>query len=273
MIHSIATISLREANTKVTVDLHCAVAGDGPDLVLLHPVGLDHTFWGSLAAAASRFQRVLCVDLRGHGLSPAADRSVHLEDYADDVYDAIKRHCRGAAAVLGLSFGGMLAQVLALRHPEVVAALLLCGCTGGFAAEVRPVLRERGLAAERDGMGAIVGPTIERWFSPAFRADPAVENVRERLRSDDPASWSAAWHAISTFDALPRLGEINVPTLVLAGEIDAATPCAAAAKLAEAIRGARLQVLRAAPHMMQIESRSDFNAAVIEFLGECRSSA
>jgi 3-oxoadipate enol-lactonase len=257
----------------VTVDLHGVVTGEGPDLVLLHPVGLDHTFWGPLASAASRFQRVLSVDRRGHGLSPAADRSARLEDYADDVHAAIKRHCRGAAAVLGLSFGGMLAQVLALRHPEVVAALVLCGCTGGFADEVRPVLRERGLAAERDGMEAIVEPTIERWFSPAFRADPAVEKVRERLRSDDPASWSAAWHAISTFDALPRLGEIDVPTLVLAGDSDAATPLAAAAKLAEAIRGARFSVLRAAPHMMQIECRGDLNAAVIEFLRECRSSA
>jgi 3-oxoadipate enol-lactonase len=257
----------------MTMDLHCAVAGDGPDLVLLHPVGLDHTFWGPLAAAASRFQRVLSVDLRGHGLSPAADRSAHLEDYADDVYRTITRNCHGAAAVLGLSFGGMLAQVLALRHPEVVAALLLCGCAGGFAAEVRPVLRERGLAAERHGMGAIVDPTIERWFSPAFRTDSAVEKVRERLRSDDPACWSAAWHAISTFDALPRLGAIDVPTFVLAGGHDAATPLAAAKKLADAIPGARFNVLRAAPHMMQIECRDDFNASVLAFLRECRSSS
>ena len=249
-------------------DLHCVITGDGPDLVLLHPVGLDHSFWQSLTAAASRTHRVLAIDLRGHGISPAADRGTSFDDYVDDVQAAIARHGRGAATVLGLSFGGMLAQGLALRHPDTVAALVLCGCTGGFADDVRPVLRERGLAAERGGMEAIVEPTIERWFSPAFRADPEVERVRRRLRSDDIGSWSAAWHAISTFHALPRLGEIAVPTLVLAGEIDAATPLAAAARLAEAISGARLRVLPAAPHMMQIERRDDYNAGVIQFLGE-----
>ena len=115
----------------MTLNLHCAVSGNGPDLVLLHPVGLDHTFWESLAAAASRDHRVLRVDLRGHGRSPAAERGTSVEDYADDVHAAIGQHCRGAATVLGLSFGGMLAQVLALRHSNAVAALVLCGCTGG----------------------------------------------------------------------------------------------------------------------------------------------
>jgi 3-oxoadipate enol-lactonase len=250
----------------MTLNLHCAVSGNGPDLVLLHPVGLDHTFWESLAAAASRDHRVLRVDLRGHGRSPAAERGTSVEDYADDVHAAIGQHCRGAATVLGLSFGGMLAQVLALRHPDAVAALVLCGCTGGVAPELRPVLRERGLAAERDGMSAIIEPTIERWFTPAFRDDPAVERVRERLRTDDALSWSAAWHAMSTFDAFPSLGEVGVPALVVAGEIDAATPLAAATKLAQSIRGARLTVLAGAPHMMHIECGDDYNAAVLAFL-------
>jgi 3-oxoadipate enol-lactonase len=250
----------------MTLDLHCAVSGIGPDLVLLHPVGLDHSFWDSLADAAAPDHRVLRVDLRGHGRSAAAERGTSLEDYADDVHGAIERHCRGPATVVGLSFGGMLAQVLALRHSDAVAALVLCGCTGGFAPELRPVLRERGLAAERDGMSAIVEPTIERWFTPAFRGDPAVERVRERLRTDTALSWSAAWHAISTFDALPRLGALRIPASVIAGEVDAATPLAAATKLAQSIRGARLTVLAAAPHMMQIERREEYNAAVLAFL-------
>src|SRR5438067_78940 len=109
-------------------DLHCTVSGDGPDLVLLHPAGLDHTFWGPLTVAAARDHRVLSVDLRGHGLSPAADHDTPLDDYVDDIYAAIGRHCRAPVTVLGLSFGGMLAQLLALRRPGAVAALLLCGC-------------------------------------------------------------------------------------------------------------------------------------------------
>jgi 3-oxoadipate enol-lactonase len=251
--------------------LHCEVAGTGPDLVLLHPVGLDHTSWEALTSAAARTHRVVAVDLRGHGRSPPADRSTSLDDFTDDIHAAIGKHCEGAATVVGLSFGGMLAQMLALRHPGDVGALVLCGCPGGFPDQARPVLRERGLVAEREGMEAIIAPTIERWFTAPFRADPAVERVRQRLRANDVASWSAGWHAISTFDALPRLGEIAVPTLVIAGEVDAATPIAAATTLAQAIPGARLRVLPAAPHMMQIERAADYNAAVLQFLGEAHA--
>jgi len=250
----------------VTVDLHCSVAGSGRDLVLLHPVGLDHTFWGALAALPSH--RVVSVDLRGHGASPRAGRDTTLDDFADDVHAAIARHCEGPATVLGLSFGGMLAQMLALRHPADVAALVLSGCSGGFAPELRPVLRERGLSAERDGMAAVVEPTIERWFTATFHHDPEVARVRTRLRTNDVVSWSAAWHAIATFDAFDRLRDVHVPTLVVAGEADAATPVAAATRLAQSLPDARLHVLQGAPHMMQIERRADYQRAVQDFLGE-----
>jgi len=246
--------------------LACAVDGSGPDLVLLHPVGLDHTFMAPWLAQAARGRRVIAVDLRGHGDSPAAARDVTLDDHVADIRDAMSTHCRGPATVLGLSFGGMLAQLVALTHPQSVSRLVLCGCPGGFAPEVRPILRERGAAAERDGMAGVVDATIERWFTPSFRSDEAVAGVRARLLADDVTSWSAAWHAIATFDALPRLGEIRVPAMVVAGERDAATPIAVATTLAQAIPGARLAVVPGAPHMMQIESRDAFNATVGEFL-------
>ena len=168
--------------------------------------------------------------------------------------------------VLGLSLGGMVTQLLALHHPQAVAGMVLCGCTGGFAEPVRPVLRERGLAAQRSGMAAVVGSTLERWFTAQFMEDPAVDAVRERLLRNKVSNWSATWHASAGFDALPRLGEIRAPTLVLAGERDAATPPAATDALAGAIPGARRTVLAGAPHMMQIECGEAFSRAVLEFL-------
>ncbi len=257
-----ANVSEREK----AVDLHCETQGSGPDLVLLHPAGLDHTFMKALMADASSSHRVLGVDLRGHGLSPAAHHGITLDAYVEDVYAAINRHCAGPAVVLGLSLGGMLAQLLALRYPEVVSGLVLCGCTGGFPSEVRPFLRERGLAALRDGMAAVVEPTIERWFTKSFLADSAVDDVRRRLLRNDPSNWSATWHAIATFDALPKLGEIGAPTLVIAGECDAATSLAATAAISETIHGAQQVILPGAPHMMQIECQDAFNSAVGAFL-------
>lgn len=251
---------------KIPRNLYYEVDGTGTDLVLLHPVGLDHTFMGPLLTAVCRACRVVSIDLRGHGLSPAADENASLDDYVAEIHAVMARVCSGPAIVLGLSFGGMLAQLLALTHARAVAGLILCGCPAGFADEVRPMLRERGAAAKRGGMASVVEPTIERWFNPSFRADPRIDKVRARLLADDPANWSAAWHAISTFDALPRLGEIDVPTLVIAGERDAATPVSAAKALSDAIPNARFALIPGAPHMMQVECREAFDTTVATFL-------
>ena len=98
-------------------NLHCEVDGSGPDLVVLHPVGLDLTFMGPFLTTATRGFRVVGIDLRGHGRSPAAPPDSRLDDYVTDIQAAMSRACSGPAIVLGLSFGGMLAQLLALAHP------------------------------------------------------------------------------------------------------------------------------------------------------------
>lgn len=247
--------------------LHGHGQGSGPLTVLLHPVGLDGSFWGGLPAALAGQRRVLSLDLAGHGASPAVHRPRPIEDYADDVAAAIREVGSGPAEVVGLSFGSMIAQMVAIRHPDLVSALVPCGSGGTFAEEIRPVLRERGLAAERGGMQAVLEATLTRWFTPDFLPTPAVERVRQRLLSDDVAGWSAGWHAIAGLDATPHHGRVKVPTLVIAGELDAATPPAVSeATVACAIPGARFTVLPGAPHMMQIECEAAYTEAVASFL-------
>ena len=247
--------------------LNCVIRGQGPDLVVLHPAGLDHSFMSGLIEAAAATHRVIGVDLRGHANSPAATTQTTLNDFVNDVHVLVQTHCAGPARVLGLSFGGMLAQMLAIDHPADVSALVLCGCGASFAPEVRPLLRARGTLALEQGMQAVLPSTIERWFNPVLRLDPQVDRVRERLLANRPTDWAAVWNAISTLDALPRLGQLRLPTLVVAGQQDVATPPAASAALAQAIAGARLSVLEGAPHMMQIEAPAAFEAAVLDFLG------
>ncbi|MDB5414619.1 MAG: 3-oxoadipate enol-lactonase [Rubritepida sp.] len=250
-----------------SLHLHGRSEGAGPLTVLLHPVGLDGSFWGGLPATLAAHRRVLSLDLAGHGASPAVQQPRPIEDYADDVAAAIRKADAGPAEVVGLSFGGMVAQMVAIRHPDLVSALVPCGCGGTFAEEIRPMLRERGLMAERDGMQAIVEPTLARWFTPDFLPNAAVERVRNRLLADDAAGWSAGWHAIAGLDATPHLGAIKVPTLVIAGDQDAATPSAVSeATIARVIPGARFIVLPGAPHMMQIECEAAYTAAVAGFL-------
>jgi len=248
-----------------TVSLNGAVTGEGEGLVLLHPIGLDQSFWGALPVMLGQGRRILRLDLRGHGRSDIGSARAPIEAYAADVVEAIRHYGMGKPTVLGLSFGGMIAQTLALNHPGSISKLIACGCPGGIPEEARPVLRERGLAAERDGMESIVPTTIERWFTSSFTS-PIVERVRERLRTDTVESWSDGWHAISNFNAFPRLASLDMPTLIVSGEKDAATSPAASKALAEAIPNAQLVTLPGAPHMMQLETSGLFIETVGQFL-------
>ncbi|MEM5383072.1 alpha/beta hydrolase [Paraburkholderia phymatum] len=248
------------------MELHCNVRGAGRDVVLLHPAGLDHASMNAVADHLARAYRVVSVDLRGHGASPDAPAGSRLADWAADVRATIARHCDEAAVVLGVSLGGMVAQTLACLHPQAVSALVLCGCAATFPAEVRDILRERGRLAERGGMSAVVEATLDRWFTAEARHGPFADAARERLLNDRVSNWSATWDAIALHDMLPRLGEVSVPALVVAGECDAATPLAATRQLAAAIPGAQWVALPNAPHMMQLENSAALNAVVTAFL-------
>lgn len=247
-------------------ELFCIVEGKGPAVVLLHPVGLDQSFWNPVSASLVETFTVIRPDLRGHGASPPATSGAQLEDYAHDVHGVIARRGGKPAAIIGLSFGGMIAQVLALEHPENVAALVISGCTATFPPEAREMLRARGTAAREGGMAAVVEGTLERWFTPSFLAAGGGDATRRRLLANDVEGWAAGWEAISRHNAAPRLAEIAAPTLCIAGEHDAAAPPQAMRPLANAIPGARLEVLAGAPHMMQVECPGAYAEAVARFL-------
>ena len=247
------------------VRLYYEVEGEGETVVLLHAVGLDGTCWEAQAGAFAPRFRVLRVDLRGHGRSEVAPAPYSLAAFAEDVYALLRELRLAPAHVVGLSLGGMVAQVLALDHPEAVRSLVLADTVSTLPAEARPAMIERGEAAKRGGMAAIIDATLERWFTPGFMDSEVVARCRQRLLSDPVTGWAAAWRAISELDLESRLPEIRVPTLVITGEADVAAPVARAQAMAALIPGARLEIVPGAPHMAPLERPDLFNAAVLRF--------
>jgi 3-oxoadipate enol-lactonase len=246
--------------------LNHILEGEGPNVVLLHPVGLDLTSWDGVASRLAARYRVLRVDLRGHGKSAKNDDSMELADFAADVHDLLTELQFAPTAIVGLSFGGMVAQALALGFPDDVERLVVAGCPCSLREAGRLALSARGRAAVEHGMGPQVEETLERWFTPAFIAGGRAEAIRKRLETTDPAAWDSGWQAISHIDTVPRLKEITVPTLCIAGALDPASPPAALAEIARRIPGARLLVLPETPHMMQVEQPARFAASVDSFL-------
>lgn len=250
-----------------SVSLCHEVEGEGETVLLLHPVGLDLTWCGPLAERLRPHFRVLRVDLRGHGGSPVPPGPWRIEDLAADVHALLGATRLGPAHVVGLLLGGMVAQALALDHPGDVRSLVLSGTACEFTRAEREALAARGAAAEDGGMKAVVRPTLERWFTPGPQSSELVEQCRQRLLSNNVAGWAATWRAISDFDALPRLHEISVPTLVTTGSADTSTPPAVARTIAEAIPGATLHIMSGAPHMAPFERPDLFEPLILTFLG------
>lgn len=246
--------------------LHHTVEGQGPDLVLLHPAGLDGRSWDAVAGLLGGRFRLLRIDLRGHGGSPPCSPGMSLRDHAGDVAHTMAEVGFRSAAVCGLSVGGMLAQALALDHPHRVSRLIVAGCPCTLPDAARPMMAARGAAALAGGMQAVVEDTLKRWFTQRFLESGGAEAVRQRLLTDDPQGWNGIWQAISGLDFADELHRISMPTLCIAGELDPAAPPAALQAIAERISGAQLLVIADAPHIMQVETPAAFAAEITRFL-------
>ncbi len=255
----------------MTVKLNHKIDGSGPHVVLLHPVGLDLTFFEPLVKDLARDFTVLRADMRGHGKTAGEPRPASLEDFADDIHALLQETHFAPAAIAGFSFGGMLAQTLAIRYPQDVSALLPCACPCTMADDRRALSAARGTDALRDGMDSILDVTMERWFNDDFRHAGGDQPARKRLLSNDIAAWAATWKTMSRLDTLPLLGEITAPTLCIAGEIDKSSGPPHVKQIADAIPGARFTVMTNAPHMLFIEQPEETARLIREFLKEvCR---
>ena len=252
----------------MTESLHYEIVGSGPKVVLLHPVGLDLTFLAPVAAALGKQFTVLSVDQRGHGKSPGHASAHSLEDYAADLHALLSSIAFVPAAIAGFSFGGMVAQALALTYPADLSALIIAASRATLPEQARPVARARGDDARAGGIEAVLEATLDRWFTPQFRAAGKDAPARARLLSNNVDSWAQAWHAMADVDTLPQLPTLRVPTLCLAGEFDKSSPPDAVREMANAIPSARYAEIKGAPHMLFIEQPQETAKFIGEFLRE-----
>ena len=233
-------------------------------IVMAHALGCDHHMWDALANALAADCRVVTYDQRGHGLSDAPEGPYSCAELADDAARLIAHLGHGPVVFMGLSLGGMVAQELALRHPQRVRGLVLANTTSGYPAEAQAGWAQRIAGIEAGGLESVVDAALQRWFHPGFHAaQPAtVARWRRRVVSTDQQGYVACCHAVAGIDTTARLGQIQAPALVIAGELDAGTPPAMARTIAEGVKGAQLVVLPEASHLSVLEQPQAFLQAV-----------
>jgi 3-oxoadipate enol-lactonase len=243
----------------------------GPDVILVHALGLDWRMWEPVMGRLSAGRRVFAYDVRGHGWAAGAPAPFTMAGVAADLVGVLDGLGLDRAHLAGLSYGGSIAQTAVLSHPGRFLSLTLMATTdhpfGAF--------EDRARAGERDGMAAQVAPTLTRWFTPEAVAENGwgVRYARERIRRGDPRDWAASWRAMKGIDVQDRLGTLGLPSLLLAGERDASTTPEIMAAIASQIPGSIYQELPATPHMQTLEQPELAAAALGQFLPAQQSPA
>ncbi len=257
-----------ESHSSRTVNSIRTGPRGGPPVVLVHPVGLDLTYWGEQIESLRRDHDVIAFDLPGHGRSPGRAEDWTLDQAAAVLADMVVATEAGPAHVVGLSVGGMIAQAFALARPELMRSLVLIDTAAAFPEPARAGMRERAATVRADGMQAVIGSTLDRWFTPETRAQrpDIIDRVTKTLLADDAAVHAAMWDMIAELDLVGALHRVTCPTLILVGEHDPSSPVAAAKTLADRIAGSQMHVIPATSHMSPLERPDVINGHLSRFL-------
>lgn len=248
-----------------------AEAGNGPALVLLHGGIDDSRAWRRQLEGLADGFRVLAWDAPGCGRSDDPPATWRMAEFADCAAGWLRAVGVERCHLLGLSWGSTIALELYRRHRAVPASLVLASAYAGWAgslpaeqtaARLHGALAAGALPAEEfaegwrasltPGAGAIAGELVDMW--------------RENAGSRHPAGYEAAVRSMAEADLRPVLAQIDVPTLVVHGELDERAPLPVAHALRDAILRADLVVIPGAGHMCNVEAPDVFNAHVRAFL-------
>jgi 3-oxoadipate enol-lactonase len=247
------------------LSMNYGTRGAGRPVLLLHPVGLKGEFWREVVAELESECRLIYPDFRGHGDSDVSLSPFSLVDLADDMVELL-RALAGPALVVGCSMGGMVAQGMAVRAPDVVSGVVIANTAHLRNDQSRAVMEQRAADAEVDLPG-VIDVSLARWFNAAYqlRNPDKVALMREWLMNADPRVHAWSWRAIRDLDFVSGLRKLSMPAMAIAGSVDQSTPVAAMKTMAADIPGALYRELDCG-HLSPLEKPKAFSNHLREML-------
>ena len=246
--------------------LHIREDGDprGRPVVFANSLGTDLRLWDALLPLLPAGLRLIRWDKRGHGRSDVPEAPYAMGTLVGDaeaVMDALKVR---DACFVGLSIGGMIAQGLAVKRPDLVARLVLSNTAAKIGS---PQLWDDRIATvRRAGLEPMADGILERWFGRDFRAGPDLAVWRERLIETPVEGYLGCCAAIRGTDFYTPTSGLRLPALAIAGSQDGSTPPDLVRETADLIPGCRFEIIPRAGHLPPIEAPEAFARLLTGFL-------
>lgn len=264
-----------QTSVRTGATLNYEITGSGEPLLLVMGTSGAIPLWGEMIARLAQTHQVIAFDNRGLGGSDRGTGPISVASMAEDASALLEALAVPRAHVLGWSLGSAVAQELALAHPDQVASAVLYATWGrcdGFQRSVLSALRLPYVHRDMESALAVSGLA----FSPQLLDHPDFAQMLEPMLPAFPQNEAQMqvtveqWDADLAHDSIDRLDAITAPTLVVVGEQDLLTPHWQAKKVADAVPGARFELVTGpgSSHGMHIERPEDLTKIVAGFLGE-----
>jgi 3-oxoadipate enol-lactonase len=255
---------------------HFATLGSGPTVLMLHGIGGGHdAFAPQLEALAQAGYRAVSWDAPGYGSSAPVEPYTFkaLAHSAVALIEAlIGKTGEASITLVGHSMGGMVAQEVAARRPELLRGLVLAGTSAAFGktdgAWQKQFIAERTAPLEAGGsMATLAAQLVPRMIGPG--ADPHGARLGEAVMGRVPeATYRRALECLLTFDRRDHLSRISVPTLLIAGEFDRNAPASVMQGMQSRIPNCSWALMKNMGHIMQLEAPDEFSRLLVHFLRE-----
>lgn len=226
---------------------------DKPILVFINSLGTDFRIWRDVIVNFAGECAMIAYDKRGHGLSSTGNAPYTMDDHVSDLI-ALLDYLKVKDVILcGVSVGGLIAQGVFGRRPDLVRGLVLCDT--GHKIGTDEMWNERIAAIESGGIEALADQILARWFSAEFHEEQpaALQGYHNMLVRQTAAGYTGTCAAIRDADYTDIAKSISVPTLCVVGDQDGATPPELVAELAGLIDGSEFEIIEGAGHLPSIE--------------------
>ena len=240
--------------------------GRDKTFVFINSLGTDFRIWEDVVKRLEGYGNILLFDKRGHGLSDVSNGTKGLEDFAEDIWLLLNYLEIKKCNVVGLSVGGIIAQLLAYHHPELIDKLILCDTRHkiGF----KDLWNNRIENIRSNGLKSISDDLMKRWFAPSFHVSSPgiVQGCKNMLERCDPTGYVQTCEAIRDADTTAIAKGITIPTLCLVGSEDKSTTPEEVRALSDLIEGSRFEVIEGSGHIPCVDNPNVLSNLIIDFI-------